>query len=254
MRVDASGNLLVGGTTSRTRLTLNGTETTVPTLGTASGAALFCNTNSNYGMMFGISGSGNGWIQQQRVDGTATAYDLMLQPSGGNLLVGTTSAINGSSNRVQILNVNTGAGGLTIGNTTGSGATTAINFANSNGFVGAINTSGTATSYNTSSDYRLKENVQPMTGALSKVAALKPCTYKWKADDTQSQGFIAHELQEVVPECVTGEKDAVDADGNPVYQGIDTSFLVATLTAAIKELKAELDAVKAEVALLKGAA
>jgi len=76
------------------------------------------------------------------------------------------------------------------------------------------------------------------------LALLKPCTYKWNADGSDGQGFIAHELDEVVPGCVTGDKDAVDADGNPQYQGIDVSFLVATLTAAIQELKAEFDAYK----------
>ena len=86
-----------------------------------------------------------------------------------------------------------------------------------------------------------------MVGALDKVLKLKPVTYKWKADGSDGQGFIAHELQAVVPECVTGEKDAVDADGKPVYQGIDTSFLVATLTAAIQELKAEVDSLKQQL-------
>ena len=89
----------------------------------------------------------------------------------------------------------------------------------------------------------------------------------WKSDGSAGQGFIAHELQAVVPDCVSGEKDAVelvdikDEEGNvigqeekPIYQGIDTSFLVATLTAAIQELKAELDATKAEVQALKGVA
>jgi squalene cyclase len=90
-----------------------------------------------------------------------------------------------------------------------------------------------------------------MTGALAKVQALKPVTYTWKESGIESQGFIAHELAEVCPDAVTGEKDAVDAEGNPQYQGIDTSFLVATLTAAIQELKAELDSVKAELATLK---
>jgi len=109
---------------------------------------------------------------------------------------------------------------------------------NSNGQVGKIQTSGSATSFLTSSDYRLKENIAPMTGALAKVALLKPVTYKWKVNGAAGQGFIAHELQEVVPDCVGGDKDAVDANGNPQYQGIDTSFLVATLTAALQELKA----------------
>ena len=111
--------------------------------------------------------------------------------------------------------------------------------------VGSISVTSSATAYNTSSDYRLKENIALMTGALDTVSKLKPVTYKWKADGSEGQGFIAHELAEVVPDCVTGEKDAVDADGKPVYQGIDTSFLVATLTAAIQELKAEFDAYKA---------
>ena len=92
-----------------------------------------------------------------------------------------------------------------------------------------------------------------MTGALAKVAALKPCTYKWKADGSDGEGFIAHELAEVVPQCVTGEKDAVDAEGKPVYQGIDTSFLVATLTAAIQEQQAIIEQLKADVVALKAA-
>lgn len=159
----------------------------------------------------------------------------------------------------------------------GSTTRTAIQFSrNSQGnVVGTIQTTNSATSYNTSSDYRLKENIAPLTGALEKVLRLKPCTYTWKVDGSAGEGFIAHELQEVIPQAVTGEKDAeklqqvevehavaevTDADGNiisyrkppvleeqmkPVYQGVDTSFLVATLTAAIQELKAEFDAYRA---------
>jgi hypothetical protein len=111
--------------------------------------------------------------------------------------------------------------------------------------TGSITTNGTSTSYITSSDYRLKNTIAPMTGALAKVALLKPCTYKWNVDGSDGEGFIAHELQEVCPDAVTGEKDAVNADGSIKPQGIDTSFLVATLTAAIQELKAEFDAYKA---------
>ena len=119
------------------------------------------------------------------------------------------------------------------------------------GQVGTITVNSTNTAYNTSSDYRLKENVQPMTGALAKVQALSPVTYDWKADGSSGQGFIAHELQAVVPECVTGEKDAVDEDGKPVYQGIDTSFLVATLTAAIKEQQAMIESLTTRIATLE---
>ena len=117
---------------------------------------------------------------------------------------------------------------------------TLIRFYYSTTSVGTITTNGTNTSYNTSSDYRLKENIAPMTGALDKVKQLKPCTFTWKSDGSNGQGFIAHELQEIVSDAVTGTKDAVDKNGNPDYQGVDVSFLVATLTAAIQELNTDL--------------
>jgi len=130
--------------------------------------------------------------------------------------------------------------------------------------VGSITTNGTITSYNVSSDYRLKEDIVPMTGALEKVAALKPVTYKWKVDGSDGQGFIAHELAAVCPDAVTGEKDAAetvevkDEKGNvtgtevrPVYQGIDVSFLVATLTAAIQEQQALITSLTARIAALE---
>jgi hypothetical protein len=159
------------------------------------------------------------------------------------LLVGKTNSTGVNAGVVL-----TPTGGFTL-TKTGTSASDQVIFyrgtAGSEVYVGTITTTGTATSYVTSSDYRLKNSVAPMTDALAKVAQLKPVTYKWNADGSDGEGFIAHELAEVVPQCVTGEKDAVDADGNPKYQGIDTSFLVATLTAAIQELKAEFDAYKA---------
>jgi hypothetical protein len=117
-------------------------------------------------------------------------------------------------------------------------------FYNGGNLVGEIRTSTTATAYLTSSDYRLKDNIAPMTGALEKVSRLKPVTYSWKSNGEATQGFIAHELQEVVPEAVAGNKDDVDEDGNPKYQGIDTSYLVATLTAAIQEQQAMIEELK----------
>jgi hypothetical protein len=157
--------------------------------------------------------------------------------SSGNLLVGTTSLFNGGGFQL-LARASTPLGAWRV-STNGFG----FNLQNASGAnVGSIVIDSSSVSYNTSSDYRLKHDIQPMQNALATVAQLKPVTYKWNADDSQSQGFIAHELQEVVPECVTGEKDAVDAEGNPQYQGIDTSFLVATLTAAIQELKGINDA------------
>jgi hypothetical protein len=119
------------------------------------------------------------------------------------------------------------------------------------GTVGTIYSNGTRTVYGTSSDYRLKENIAPMTGALNTVAQLKPCTYTWKDGGQASQGFIAHELQEVCPDAVVGEKDAVDANGDIKAQQIDTSYLVATLTAAIQEQQAIITDLKARIETLE---
>jgi hypothetical protein len=154
--------------------------------------------------------------------------------SSGNLLVGTTTAVD-SAYKVQIRFAS--GGGIAI--RTDTNGDNAMGFRNASGTtVGGIVINASTTAYNTSSDYRLKNDIQPMQNALATVAQLKPVTYKWKVDGSAGEGFIAHELQEVVPECVTGEKDAVDAEGSPVYQGVDTSFLVATLTAAIQEQQA----------------
>jgi len=118
--------------------------------------------------------------------------------------------------------------------------------------AGSISTNGSSTvSYVTSSDYRLKENVKPMVGALDVISKLNPVTYTWKIDGSDGQGFIAHELQEVVPDAVTGKKDAVDEEGNIKPQGVDTSFLVATLTAAIQEQQTIINDLKARIEILE---
>ena len=180
--------------------------------------------------------------------------------SSGNVLIGKT-AVSTTTAGVQFAGAGTAA--FTF-DTTGDGPLTQFvnpNASAPNGFrftsfrwgsggseIGTITKSGaSSTAYNTSSDYRLKEDIVPMVGALDTVAALKPVTYKWKVDGSDGQGFIAHELQEVVPDCVSGEKDAIDEEGNPQHQGIDTSFLVATLTAAIQELNAKVTALETQL-------
>jgi hypothetical protein len=111
--------------------------------------------------------------------------------------------------------------------------------------LGSITQSGgSGVAYNTSSDYRLKENIQPMTGGLAAVAALKPVTYDWVIDQTSGEGFIAHELQAVIPAAVSGEKDAVNQDGSIKAQGVDFSKIVPHLVAAIQELTARLEALE----------
>jgi hypothetical protein len=102
MRITSDGNVLIGNTTNRLRLTVSGSNADAPTLGTAIGTTVFANSQATtaYGMNFGVSSSGYGWIQQHRFDGTATAYALALQPSGGRLLIGTTT--DNGTDRLQV--------------------------------------------------------------------------------------------------------------------------------------------------------
>jgi hypothetical protein len=143
---------------------------------------------------------------------------------------------------------------LGIANSSGNHIYFYTDTGSANQSAGQISSSGTSTTYGTGSDYRLKDNIQPMIGALDKVSQLNPVTFKWKMDGLDGQGFIAHELQAVSPDCVLGKKDAIDENGKPIYQNIDTSFLVATLTAAIQELNDKVDAQAAEIAALKAGA
>jgi hypothetical protein len=126
-----------------------------------------------------------------------------------------------------------------------TGATNQIVFNNGNGQVGFINTNGSSTAYGTASDHRLKTNVNPMVDALKTISALKPCTYEWKVSGLGGEGFIAHELHEVIPHAVMGEKDAVNEDGSIKPQGVDYSKIVVHLVAAIQELTAKIEALEA---------
>ena len=248
MTLDASGNWILGGTTARTRLTLQAGEANAPTLGTASGGAFFGNSNVTYGTLFGTSGAGYGWIQQQRVDGSATAYDLCLQPSGGNLLVGTTS--RGHNSGVNSFDLDTQDGSFYV--THSSGTPSGYYFASfgySSTSIGNITQNGTtAVAYNTTSDYRLKDNQQPLTGSGAFIDALKPKTWEWKTDGSKGVGFIAHEVQEVSPNSVTGEKDAIDADGKPVMQSMEygSAEFIANIIAELQSLRKRLATLEAK--------
>ena len=134
--------------------------------------------------------------------------------------------------------------GLFYNTTTAISGTIAL-FRSNGVTVGSISQDGTNTAYNNSSDYRLKESVQPLTGGLDRVNALKPSIYKWKTNGKVGEGFLAHELAEVVPFAVTGEKDAVTKDGEIEPQQVDLSKVVPILVAAIKELTARVEALEA---------
>ena len=240
MTLDASGNFGLGTTTTspyRLNVLRSDGKAAFMTDGATADFAITCISGVSMvaAASTGVLALGTSGTERARIT------------SGGDLLVGTTVAPTGASTSgLQLRNVSGAIGRIDWGKTT-SGTQTGGSFYHSGTQVGTITYSDTATAYNTSSDYRLKENIQPMTGALAKIAQLKPCTYNWKADGSAGEGFIAHELQAVVPQCVTGEKDAVDAEGKPQYQGIDVSFLVGTLTAAIQEQQAIIESLKARL-------
>jgi hypothetical protein len=178
-----------------------------------------------------------------------TFTQAMTLSSDGNFFVGTTNQIATSKMNIFCSNLAATIQGIGIKNGANQNFGAYLSFVNyQDNLAGSITQSGTtAVAYNTSSDYRLKNTITPMTGALEKVALLKPCTYKWNADGSDGEGFIAHELAEVCPQAVSGEKDAVNEDGSIKPQGIDTSFLVATLTAAIQEQQAIIESLKARL-------
>jgi hypothetical protein len=267
------GNVGIGTNSPSTKFVLNGGAqfqgaAGFPTTGT--GIEVVGNVNGATNYIQAYNRTASTW-QDLVISGNVVAFgaagaERARIDSSGNLLVGTSSLLpnNLLSGKFQVLQTSSSGHGASFKTNASSGfAAAAFSRDGNNGgvceflhspanTVGNISVTSSSTAYNTSSDYRLKEGIQPMTGALARVAALKPVTYRWKADGSDGQGFIAHELQAVCPDAVVGEKDAVDAEGNPVYQGIDTSFLVATLTAAIQELKAIVDAQGAEIAALKG--
>jgi len=246
--IDSSQNVGVGSASSGNKFEVSGSgmfsgAVTTNTTGTH---ISYQSSNSQIGA-WGPDASTNGTLvfYSARSNGS-NGLERMRIDSSGNVLVGTTSTTPNPGVAIQK------DGNVTCGNSAGSSGFEFVTFRRSATQIGSINQNGTtAVQYLTSSDYRLKENITPMTGALNKVTQLKPVTYKWKTDGSDGQGFIAHELQAVVPDAVSGEKDAVDAEGNPIHQGIDTSFLVATLTAAIQELNAKVEAQAAEIAALK---
>jgi hypothetical protein len=196
---------------------------------------------------YGVSIIGDGSSDIRFASGGTT--EVARFGSDGSFLVGTTTnggwttdakivAQTSTSYALSAYNTNTaGAARITRVNSTACSYDLFYYGAATN--TGSITTNGTTTAYNVTSDYRLKENVQPMTGGLATVAALKPVTYDWISNGSAGEGFIAHELQAVIPEAVTGKKDAVSEDGSINAQGVDFSKIVPHLVAAIQELTAQ---------------
>jgi hypothetical protein len=228
---------------------------------------------------FNTSGNKSALVFEVHANTSGSFSEKMRIDESGNLLVGKTStafATAGvalySTGTVDI--VNTGVA-LSLNRTGANGGIQ--DFYKSTVKVGSISVTGSSTSYNTSSDYRLKENVVDLTGASARVNQLNPSRFNWIADETNTlvDGFLAHEVADVVPEAITGAKDAMrdeeyevtpavlDDDGNvtteavmgtrsvPDYQGIDQSKLVPLLTAALQEALTEIASLKTRVEALE---
>jgi hypothetical protein len=226
--------------------------------------------------------SGHKWINS-RDTAAGTAVPMIFQTGGSEVMRIATD------NRVYITCTaapSATVAGVRLGNPNdalcafSSGAVTVetyqLGFYNGNGLVGRISTDGSATSYTTSSDYRLKQDWQLMSGASERVLALKPVNFEWISSGDRVDGFLAHEVQGVVPEAVSGTKDAMmdeeyeitaavlDADGMvvteavmgtrsvPDYQGIDQSKLVPLLTAALQEALNKIAAMEIRLSALEG--
>jgi hypothetical protein len=247
---DASRNFSAGTITAA--LNGNATSATTATSATSAGTA----TNCTRSVSPGTNMAGGGALTSN------VTLSLIASPSVTNLQFSTTvwagsTSINSSTTTLRTVISkgtiyscsNDGGSGnmLTLQRSAANG--NVARFVRGTGAVGSISVTAAATSYNTTSDYRLKENVVSLSGAIARLNQLSVYRFNFIADpDTVVDGFIAHEAQEVVPECVTGEKDEVDADGNPVMQGIDQSKLVPLLTAALQEAIAKIEQLEQRLA------
>ena len=200
-------------------------------------------------------------------NGSEIEYMRLLD--NGNFCVG---GMIGSSNNNNIQSPGQGNGNTNIGcalqkdgrviaNSSGSfssfgrnGTGTVISFTRQGGDQGSIGVAVGSVSFNTSSDYRLKENVVSITDGITRVKQLLPKRFNFIEDTTNTlrDGFLAHEVSSIVPEAITGTKDEVDSDNNPVHQSIDQSKLVPLLTAALQEAIAKIETLEAKVSALEG--
>ena len=253
--VDSSGRLLVGTTTegqgSADDLTLATSGDTGITLrsGTSNAGSIFFSD--------GTSGADEyrGYVQYEHANNALTfatnAAERMRINSSGHFLVGVTG--NPSTNGFAVLDTYQSTTYLQIAHNVTGAEYSYFNFQHNGSTIGTIkqNSAGNAISFNTSSDYRLKENVVSISDGITRLKTLKPSRFNFKNDtDTTVDGFLAHEVT-AVPEAITGTKDEVDSDNNPVYQGIDQSKLVPLLTAALQEAIAKIEVSETKVAALE---
>ena len=258
MRIDSSGNFLVAKTASdgaNTGFEARATGQVMATIASSTNEAVVYITQSGAG---GNHNSDQGLVITVEGTNPASGEGNILRCEGTNSSHGAINSVfkvtNGGNLYHNVTSWTTSSGGLRIeksGNfsqlgfsrQSGDTGTQNVNVHYHNGsYIGGINTSTSATSFVTSSDYRLKENINYDWDATTRLKQLKPARFNWKIDETNTlvDGFLAHEVSSIVPEAIDGKKDEVNKDGNPKYQAIDQSKLVPLLVKTIQELEARI--------------
>jgi hypothetical protein len=244
--IDVTGTVVADG------LTVSGSATSTFNSGAENVVATFTSTDTEAQINL-VDTTGSAQIRSRNdlrfyVNGGSTrAMDI---DSSGNLLVGTTGVPNGTSVYGAGFVPSTSDRSNLYMATSSTADLFHIRFFNPNGAVGEIRTNGSATSYITSSDYRLKTDAQPMVGASARVLALKPVNFEWISDGTRVDGFLAHEAQAVVPEAVTGTKDAMRDEEYEVTAAVYEDIIIA---AVLDEDGNELEAERTEQRLVSEA-
>jgi len=234
--IDSSENVGIGTTSPSHILHTSGTGQTAKFESSNNAYQVELNYSNNTSRAF-IGSFSNGIVFAP-----SSATEAMRINSNDNLLVGTTD----DRGRITVHRNTNGAANPTVYFSNDGGSGVFASFGNTSGTViGTITRSGSSTAYNTSSDHRLKENVTADWDATTRLKQLNPVRFNFIADaDTTVDGFLAHEVQSVVPEAISGTHNEVDDDGNPVYQGIDQSKLVPLLVKTIQELEARITALE----------
>ena len=221
----------------------------------SSGYGLLIGQNSATGEAYLRTGTGQPMVFTTNA-GSGIANERMRLLSGGSLLIGRTTATSfGSLLQLKSIDVETDGDttGMRFNRTDSNAAWVAMRFYAQGSQSGYIQINTSSTTYSTSSDYRLKENVVSISDGITRLKQLKPYRFNFKNDSsTTLDGFYAHEASEVVPESVVGTKDAVDSEGNIDPQGIDQSKLVPLLTAALQEAVTKIETLESKVATLEG--